>query len=55
MSILRKNNKNIRLGEEKLNNQGCLMKIIEYIDKNNVIIQCAKIQYIIKEDMLVLI
>lgn len=39
MSILRKNNKNIRLGEEKLNNQGCLMKIIEYIDKNNVIIQ----------------
>lgn len=36
---MRKNNKNIRLGEEKLNNQGNLMKIIEYIDKNNVIVQ----------------
>ena len=36
---MRKNNKSIRLGEEKLNNQSGLMKIIEYIDKNNIIVQ----------------
>ena len=28
-----------RLGEEKLNNQGSLMKIIEYINSNNIIVE----------------
>lgn len=28
-----------RLGVEKLNNQGCLMKIVEYIDANNMIVE----------------
>ena len=28
-----------RLGEERLNNQGCTMKIIEYINSNNIIIE----------------
>lgn len=37
---MRKDSKRIdRLGEERLNNQGCLMKIIEYIDNKNVIVE----------------
>ena len=34
------NNKRLeRIGEEKLNNQGCLMRIIEYIDNRNIVIE----------------
>lgn len=29
----------LRLGEERCNNQGCLMKIVEYIDANNMIVE----------------
>lgn len=35
----RQRQKNERLGEEKLNNQGCLMKIIEYKDSMNLAIE----------------
>ena len=28
-----------RLGQEKLNNQGSLMKIIEYIDNRNIVVE----------------
>lgn len=34
-----RNNRSIRIGEEKVNNQGNLMRIIEYIDRDNVIVQ----------------
>lgn len=33
------NKKNERVGEERYNNQGCLMRIVEYIDHNNVIVE----------------
>lgn len=33
------NRKTERLGEEKINNQGCLMKIIEYYDVHNIIVE----------------
>lgn len=28
-----------RIGEERLNNQGCLMKIVEYIDCDNIVVE----------------
>lgn len=37
--IMRKSLKNERLGEERYNNQGSLMKIIEYIDSNNMLVE----------------
>ena len=36
---MRRDRKISRTGEEKLNNQGCLMKIIEYINCRNIIVQ----------------
>lgn len=36
---LSKEQKNKRLGEEKLNNQGCLMKIVEYNNASNIVIE----------------
>lgn len=37
---MKKSNKhNERLGEERLNNQGCLMKIVEYIDNKNIVVE----------------
>lgn len=38
--IMNKNNKcSERLGEERLNRQGCLMKIVDYIDSKNIIVE----------------
>lgn len=34
-----KNNKNIRIGEERLNNQGCPMIIVEYLNWENVTVE----------------
>lgn len=31
--------KSNRLGEERFNNQGCLMKVVEYIDSTHVVIE----------------
>ncbi len=39
MGIKSVNKRNERLGEEKLNHQGCLMKIIEYNNANDIIVE----------------
>ena len=37
--MIKSNKANERLGEERYNNQGCLAKIIEYIDNKNIIVE----------------
>lgn len=39
MIIYKHNKFNERIGEEKLNNQGCLMKVIEYNDVHNIVVE----------------
>lgn len=38
-SVQESNKKNERLGEEKLNHQGCLMKIVEYNNANDIVVE----------------
>lgn len=38
-STNKRNERNDRLGEEKLNNQGCLMRIVEYNGFNNLVVE----------------